>query len=272
MTPFDVYLESVANGPCMAHVPALPGCFATGDSESAAVAAVVDAVRDYYGWLQQHGESAAAPEPIAVQVAATTTGFGPFHPGDKAALFTADRETLPRETMENVYFCRADYARADLLALTRHLPARILDWQADPDAVTIRQILRHVGNAEEWYASRVVDPATLPPEWAGDAQMAIFDFLAMERRTMKERLRQLTADERNAVLYPAQWTEHPDEAWTLRKALRRTVEHEVEHTGQIRQILATWRGQLLARLAAERSELPQPLLSLDEAALTQRPV
>lgn len=42
------------------------------------------------------------------------------------------------------------------------------------------------------------------------------------------------------VFYPTRWTSHPDEPWTARKALRRFLEHEWEHTGQVREILNAW--------------------------------
>ncbi len=33
----------------------------------------------------------------------------------------------------------------------------------------------HIGNAEEWYVSRLVPAETLPAEWAHDDTMPIFD-------------------------------------------------------------------------------------------------
>ena len=83
------------------------------------------------------------------------------------------------------------------------------------------RILRHVGNAEEWYVSRLVAPESLPTEWQDDEGMPLWDFLEMERRSALDCLRALSAEERAGVFYPTAWTSHPDEAWTLRKVLRR---------------------------------------------------
>ncbi len=65
-----------------------------------------------------------------------------------------------------------EHSRADLLALAGSVPPEILDWQPHAQSFSIRRLLRHIGNAEEWYVSRVVPPETLPPEWENDAEHA----------------------------------------------------------------------------------------------------
>jgi len=121
--------------------------------------------------------------------------------------------------------------------LVRNLSDEILDWKASQASMSIREILRHIGNAEEWYVSRLVNPETLPPEWEHDKDLAILEFLEMERRTALDRLRRLTDRELADVFYPTHWTNHPDEPWTARKALRRFLEHEREHTAHARETL-----------------------------------
>ncbi len=241
MTCYDIYLEVGPGGECMAHVPSLPGCFARASSRKGALAALPEAIRGYHAWLRQHGESLPDPvEPIALQVAEVVTGFVPFWRGSKAALFAPDRLPVNREEMETC-LRRASYSRADLLALVRELPDEILDWRAGPDSMCIREILRHIGNAEEWYVSRLVALETLPPEWEHDEAMPIFGFLEMERRTTLERLRRLTDRELAEVFCPTHWTRHPDELWTARKALRRLLEHEREHIAHIQEVLSAAR-------------------------------
>lgn len=118
------------------------------------------------------------------------------------------------------------------------------DAQPAPHAFSLRRVLRHIGNAEEWYVSRLVGPETLPAEWEHDENLPLLQFLALERRTVVDRLRRLTDDELSRVVYPSQWTDHPEEPWTARKALRRLIEHEREHTAQVREILVARRGLL----------------------------
>ncbi len=239
---YPVYVEVAGDGLCMAHVLDLPGCMVRAESRAAALRQLPEAVGEYHAWLRRHDEPAPpAEEPVALAPAGECDGVGPFNPGDAAALFDPDRQPLGRQEM-GVRFRLMGHARADLLALVRDLPESQLDWQPDPGTFSIRRLLRHIGNAEEWYVSRLVAPDTLPPEWGHDEGLPIWEFLEMERRTALARLQQLTEEECSAVCYPTHWTSHPEEAWTARKVLRRFLEHEREHTAQARQLLDQWRA------------------------------
>ncbi|MGC8787225.1 MAG: DinB family protein, partial [Anaerolineae bacterium] len=274
MVKYAVYLEIAGEGRsiAMGHVPDLPGCTVRATTRAEVLQRLPDAIRAYHAWLRRHGEPAPLPdEPVECYVASESTGFGPFDPGDAAALFPTDLPPVTLEEME-CYFRLMGYARADLLALVRDLPDEVLDWQPDAQSFPIRRLLRHIGNAEKWYVSRVVAQETLPPQWEHDEEMPLLEYLDMTRQTALARLRQLTEEERAQVVQPAYWTKHPEEPWTVRKALRRFLEHEREHTAQIRDILAQWRAHLLAHLASERAKLWQLLVGLDEEALTQRTV
>jgi predicted RNase H-like HicB family nuclease/uncharacterized damage-inducible protein DinB len=238
MGRYAAYLEVGDDGRCLAHVLDLPGCVVRAATRHEAVRRLPAAIQEYHSWLRRHGDSAPDPgESIRVEVVAESVGCGPFDRGDAAALFLPDCEPVTCEEMERTFQLMANN-RADLLALVQHLSDDLLDWQPNPESFSIRGLLRHVGNAEEWYVSRLVPPDTLPAEWAEDETLPIFEFLDMERRTALTRLRQLSAEERAAVFYPAVWTSRPDEPWTARKVLRRFLEHEREHTEQVREILA----------------------------------
>jgi len=242
MTCYDIYLELGTAGECMAHVPDLPGCIARANSQKAALAALPDVIRAYHVWLRQHGEDVPQPaEPITLHIVETNTGFVPFWRGSRAALFAPDRVPVSRDEME-LYFRRAGYSRDDLLALVHGLSDEMLDWKANETTMSIHEILRHIGNAEEWYVSRLVNPETLPPEWGHDKNLPIFEFLDMERRTAFERLRLLTDRELADVFCPTYYTNHPEELWTARKALRRFLEHEREHIAHIREVLCMMHG------------------------------
>ncbi len=268
MEHYSVYLEAETEGRCMAHVLDLPGCMVRGDTRDEALERLPAAIRDTWAWLRRHGEPAPADsEEVFLEVSFEAGGTGPFDPGDTAALFPPEREPISPEEME-VGFRHMSHARADLLVLARCLTEELLDWQPHSGHYTLRRILRHIGNADEWYVSRIVPPETLPPEWADDEEMPLLEFLPMARRTTVERLRQLTADQRTDVFYPAQWTSHPDEPWTARKVLRRALEHEREHTVQVREVLAARRRWLLAQMAASRAGLLTELLGVEERALS----
>jgi predicted RNase H-like HicB family nuclease/uncharacterized damage-inducible protein DinB len=238
MTRYPVYLEIDRSGCCMAHVLDIPGCTASGDSREQALGRLPATIRAAHTWLRRYAEPAPSPnEPVELEVAEEIVGPGPFKPGDTAALFTPDCQPLTRAEMERS-FTHMAYARGDLLALVQDLTDENLDWQPSPESFSIRRVLRHIGNAEEWYVSRLVPPETLPAEWEHDEALPVLQFLEMERRTAIERLRRLTGTELAGVFHPTCWTEHPEEAWTARKALRRFLEHEREHTAQVSEILA----------------------------------
>jgi predicted RNase H-like HicB family nuclease/uncharacterized damage-inducible protein DinB len=238
MTLYYAYLEIDTDNRCMAHVLDLPGCAARAVGRDKVLIKLPDAIREYHAWLHSHGEPALSQEKlIEVEIAEECAGLGPFDPGDAAALFSPDRKTINREDLE-VYFRIMTYSRTDLLILVNNLPDKVLDWKLHPESFTIRRLLRHIGNAEEWYVSRLVPPETLPAEWKNDEALPIYKFLEMERRTALDRLRRLTEQELSEVCYPTHWTQYPEEAWTARKALRRFLEHEREHTAQVREILA----------------------------------
>ncbi len=263
MPTFAVFLELHPSGLCAAHVPDLPGLYLRADSEAEALDRLPEAIRAHCDWLRRQGEPVPDPEPITLHPTVVAAGGGPFSPGDPAALLPPDR--LPPGEADLSRFLRLSGAlRAELLALTGDLPDELLDWQPDPQGMSLRRILRHVGNAEQWYVSRVTAPETLPPEWEHDDALPIFEFLEMERRTTQARLRALSAEERARVFKPAHWpSSDPDELWTARKALRRTLEHELEHTAHARQVLAAWRLDCLAGLAAARAELLWNLARLE---------
>jgi predicted RNase H-like HicB family nuclease/uncharacterized damage-inducible protein DinB len=259
MTRYSAYLETASEGQWLAHVLALPGCVFRATSRKAALDGLPQAIREHCDWLNRHGEAVrCAGAPIQIEVAEVNTGSGPFDPGDPAALFAPDLVPVTAGEMER-YFRLMDYARTDLLAVVEGLSDEVLDWQQEPDAFTIRRLLRHLGNAEEWYVSRLVPPETLPPEWEDDENLPLFEFLEMERRTTVARLRQLTEGERSEVSYPSRWTEHPEEGWTARKALRRALEHERQHTAQAERILSAYRSQLSACTAPDSGPQPNAL-------------
>jgi len=271
MATYRAYLEIDGAGRCLAHVLSLPGCIVRAPSREEALAQLPAAIRSYHSWLRRHGESVEPEAAVEVEIAEVQSGLGPFERRSRAALFAPDKQPLSVEELER-HLQLLTYSRSDLLDLVGDLSDELLDWQPHAASFSLRSLLRHVGNAEQWYVSRLVPAGTLPEEWAADEEMPLFEFLEMERRTATARLQRLTTEERSATIYPTAWSYHPEEPWTARKALRRFVEHEREHTDQARQLLETRRQWLLARLAAARAELLEQLLGLSTETLVESPL
>lgn len=267
MPGYRVYLEIAADGRTMAHVPELPGCMVLASNRDAALQQLPQAVRECWAWLRRHGEPAPPEEEeIALEVAGESVGYGPFASGDAAALFPPDELAVTPEEVE-LYLRRMAYSREDLLSLAGDLPEETLDFRLSSQARSVREILRHIGRAETWYVSRLIPPERLPEEWDHAEELPLYEFLAMERRTAVACLRGLSERERAEVFHPSYWTQHPEEPWTARKVLRRFLEHEREHTVEIRSVLGFRRRQFLAQLAAARAGLLASLLHLDEETL-----
>lgn len=272
MKQISVYLEFDDRGRCMAHLPDLPGCHLRAVDRESAMAELPVAVAAYNGWLRRHGEAATIPdEGVQFQVRGEMQGSGPFAPGDVAALFEWDRKPLTSDELRR-YLQLATYQRADLIALTRELPASVVKWVPDPDSMSIERVMRHIGEAEQWYISRLLPPERLPKPWSEDAGMPLRQFLRMTRSTAEACLRRLEQEELANIHVPTHFTEKPGEPWTARKVMRRFLEHEREHIDHIRQLLAGWRRHQVARLAAERSHLFWQLRGLDEETMSSEPV
>lgn len=241
MTIWDVYLEVAERDRCMAHVSALPGCFVRDDDRAVTERRLPDAIRWYTGWLAGRGETVENwRNGDEIRIAGIAEGIGPFEHGDAAMLMPHEREQLTDADLEHAIRL-AGYNREELLAAINRLDDISLDRKPAPDEMSIREILRHIGNVEQWYLSRIVEPESLPPEWQDDERLPIFEFLNMERRTVIKQFRSLSPTARCDVFYPSRWTDHPDEPWTARKALRRLLEHEREHLMQIQESL--FRGE-----------------------------
>ena len=230
----QVYLEAGADGRAMAHVLHLPGCTAAAETREAALTAVPIAIQGYLTWLGTHGEDADG-ETGEIEVVEESHGFGPFDPGDRAALFGPDREPLAREELERL-FRLMGYSRRDLLALIAGVPDGLL-CEEYTTGWSVERILRHIGGAEIWYVTRIDQDWHLPGYEEHRVRDTALDWLEWTRQSAMRRLGELYPHERSQVFCPSRYTDHPDELWTARKVFRRFLEHEREHTAQIEAIL-----------------------------------
>jgi predicted RNase H-like HicB family nuclease/uncharacterized damage-inducible protein DinB len=233
MTRFHAYLEEDTAGRCLAHVPDLAGCTAAGPDRATALAALPDAIRAYLAWCGAHGDPLPAEGPIEVVVAEIVTGCRPWQRGGATALFSVDRVPLG-DTELRTYLRRLGYARADLLDTVRALPAGSLDAARGADGASVRQVLTHIAESEEWYLSRLGQRIASPHQ-EPDILRRLVDGRA---RTVEAVLR-FSPRQRDLVYVPTERpSENPEEGWTLRKVLRRLIEHELEHLSDLRAAAA----------------------------------
>lgn len=246
MSDFEVYTEVDRGGRTIAHVLAVPGCFAIAETEAAALTAVTTTLQTHY-----------PEEEVTVTVAERAEGPRP--------LFSPERQPATPELVER-YLQVAAQNRLELQNLVRPLTPAMRRWRAFAGDMTIDEILHHIASSEIWYLTRICGFVDQPTE------LTLAKFMQTTRLEVEARLTELSAEQLTAVVTQRYRTNHPDEEWSVRKVLRRLLEHEREHINHIHGIMAAWRRHYLARLRAERAYLLTQLRSLSEETLVKENV
>jgi predicted RNase H-like HicB family nuclease/uncharacterized damage-inducible protein DinB len=213
MTKYLVFIETAGDpmtgkGPA-AHVPALPGASARGQTVEEAKQKIQEAVAEYLALLRDIGEPVPrASEGIKFE----------FEEVDQTT-FPTDYDTLHPNELEMLFRWMA-ISRQELVDLVKELPEETLDRKLDDNAPSVREILCRIAEADLWYTERL-------KRWP---EAPLFR-LAATRGVALERLRALNeADLNNFTIYDGK-------KWTPRKVIRRMLEHERERIQQIRGLL-----------------------------------
>ncbi|HST04859.1 MAG TPA: DinB family protein [Chloroflexia bacterium] len=221
----------------MAHVAELPGCFAVGSTAPLAVAALPGAITRFLQWLRAHREPlvpeahVSRPSIVDISVAEVREGGAPFRAGSKAALFAFDQEAWDDYKLERTLRWLS-YSRADLLAKVAGLDDAALTARRVAADRTLHDILWHVANAEFGYISQLVGNVEGKEPVTDDAPADVRERLTVVREIFTRHVLAVPPDKRGEIVYPS-WGERPDEPWTLAKAVRRALEHEREHVGEV---------------------------------------
>lgn len=230
--PYRIYVE-VGRSLAMAHVAELPGCYTLGSSAPQAVQAVPGAITGFLAWLRSHREPlvpeahVSRPSGVDLSVADIVRQDPPTVAGSKATLFEFDKEAWTDEKLERTLRWLS-YSRADLLARADGLTdAELKAMQVAPDR-SLWDILWHVADAEYGYINRIVGPLEGVEPITGKEPAGVRERLDTIRNMLVRRARSIPIEERAQVILPL-WAARPDEPWTLAKALRRALEHELEH-------------------------------------------
>lgn len=244
----DVWLETgYDQGRTGAWMLAWPGCFTWASDRDAVVERAGSAVGAHLDWLAEHGEPLPLLESgrprVVEEVPVERDGAY-----ERSACFQADRRPVDARELETL-LQRARWARNDLLATVGR--ARTLP---DPDALhgrprsaehataaallaprSLDEVLRHVGQAEVWFTSRLERGA----RYAGPpAEGDLGTYLTATRAWFEGRIRDLQARDPAAAA-----TDGKGEAWTLFKVLRRFVYHGLDHLEELDRRLALAEGR-----------------------------
>ncbi len=227
---YDIYLES---GPqrrkTWLYVPGLPGCSTVAATSDSAAEAAREAIHERIEFLRRHGDDVTNLEPIGLVVAEHVIerkflGFGQgAFPQDRLPLSASDAERRLRW---------AGWSRVELVAAAM-AQTRPLHEKPSSSGRSAASILSHVAESEWSYVS-----STLGTLRGGSAVMAAieaagerpWDALAAEREALMARLRAMTPDELSRVVERGEG-KPPRSASRM---LRRMLEHEWEHTLELR--------------------------------------
>jgi hypothetical protein len=220
----NTILEINPSGEVYAHVLGLPGCIVRAQTEKAAVANLVTAIQQYHAWLAAHFRSIDTDPEIDVRVGSVVAGGAASGTGSQVALLPTDTDGMDGQE-KSCLLARMEYSRADILEIVTSLSTDELVLRTNPDHRSITEILLHISEAEQWYLSRIENrPCRFQ-------QTNPIERLSAVREAIVAGFSRCSIEESGRI------TTRAGEKWTLRKAFRRTLEHEREHQLEITQIL-----------------------------------
>jgi len=232
-TAYSVYLELLPGEACAAHVAELPGCHVTAADEREALMSLPERIEQHRAWRERHGLPRVADAGAPFIVKQVVTGPRPWAPNGASALFSIDRRLLTDQELDGhlrVLAC----ARADLLRAAHAIPRGAFDDAVLGQDRTIREMLVHLADREIWLMSRLGRRITVEER---DPVRRLVDVRA---RTL-EHLMRYGREDRDLIFIPTdQVSDDPEEMWSLRKFLRRLIEHELEHMERLRAAALHW--------------------------------
>ena len=229
-TTYDLYLES---GPrqrkTMTHVLDLLGCVATGPTTAEAVAATPDAIRAYLRFLQRHGEAAQPDASFETRVVEHITEGDWLGNGSPYLLFEADLQPVSEAEIDT-FLRRFGWLRGELADWVDGLAEPQLDETPAGGGRPTRAVLLHVLGPTGSYLSTALGGLKGFSALHGAAErgeLGLAEALCRSIAMVDECVRAATPEQRAAV-HP-----HPKNTRTLRKGLRRLLEHDWEHFAEL---------------------------------------
>lgn len=230
MTTYDLYLES---GPkrrkTMVHVLDLLGCVAVGPTTDDALAATPDAIRAYLRFLGRIGEPVDRDGPVETSVVEHITEGDWLGNGSPYIAFAPDLVPL-RDDEIDTFLRRLHGMTGELAGWAATWTDEELDAPPPGGGRTARAILLHVLGAQGSYLAPALGGAPGFGSITGAAErgeLPIPEALRRSTALIDERVRATTPEQRRAV------RDLPAGPRTLRKAIRRMLEHGWEHFAEL---------------------------------------
>ncbi len=228
MKTYALYLES---GPkrkkTMVHVLELSGCMANGPTTEDALAATPGAIRDYLRFLKRHGEAVYPDAAFETRVAEHITQGDFLGSGAAQAIYGPDFEPLAEAEIEPL-LARSGWLREAMASWVETQTDEQLDAAPDVGGRTARAVISHV--LPIGYLSPVLGPGEGLSSLAHAAERGevLLPYALREIGARNaDRVRAATPEQRAAVV------QRPEAPRTLRKAVRRMLEHDWEHLAEL---------------------------------------
>lgn len=230
MTTYGLYLES---GPrrrkTMVHVLDLLGCVAIGPTTDDALAATPDAIRAYRRFLHRHRESVDLEATVETHVVEHIMEGDWLGNGSPYLVFGPDLEPVSDREIE-MFLRRFGWLREELAAWAATGTDVELDRTPEGGGRPARAVLLHALGATGGYLSAALGsaPGFFAVHGAVErGELALPEALRRTAMMAAERVHATSPEERATV------RELPAGARTLRKALRRMLEHDWEHLAEL---------------------------------------
>jgi predicted RNase H-like HicB family nuclease len=215
--PYVVCAEEM-DGRWIAHVPDLPGCYASDTEREAAIGAAPRAVEAYIGWCGEHGIRVSGVSPPMVVSEVVRAWL--YEPGYEVnAFFAADRPPLAADELSGMQRLLGA-SHKEMLQALEGLDDDVLQRVIPGERWPIGGVVQHVASSELWCLDRLglaFPRAELSPEPREALEQVRYHLLTVLPSMSKQ----------IGVVALA------GEVWTARKILRRTLWHERDHTQHI---------------------------------------
>jgi predicted RNase H-like HicB family nuclease len=230
MTTYDLYIESGAqHKKTLVHVLGLLGCVVTGPTTEAALEATPESIRAYLRVLKRHGEKVDPKAPFKTAVAQHVIGAAGVIGMDSSYItFDPDLKPVTPADVEK-YAARFFGLRKELAAWVESQSQRRLDAKPEAGGRPARKIILHVMNPG--YLSPLVGTIRGLSALASAAERGEVPLpaaLLQVADAIAAGLRAATPAQRRAVIRSG-----PGRVRTVRKAIRRTLEHDWEHLAEL---------------------------------------
>jgi predicted RNase H-like HicB family nuclease len=231
MTEYKLYLESGAqHKKTLVHVLDLLGCVVTGPTTEDALEATPDAIRAYLRFLKRVGENVDPKASIKTRVVQHRIGAAGVI-GMDSSYITFDPDLKPVTPRDVGRYAALFHAlREELASWVESQSDKQLDTKPKAGGRPARKVILHLMNATGYLSPLVGTIRGMSAVARATERGAVPLPTALRQvdAAIAEGLRAATPAQRRAVIRPS-----PDRTRTVRKAIRRTLEHDWEHLAEL---------------------------------------